>query len=103
MTTNQNLPSVIHYPLSNLLSHLPAAPLAPVSACGTLACFHKPKLATCPSVTGFNYVELIQLLSPPHHFIPNFNTPMERYQVLNHVFNTTIAHGLTTTTTTTIK
>jgi len=72
-TANQNQPRVIHYPLNNLFSHPPAAPLALVGACGTRASFLKQKRAKCPSVSAFNMVELIQLLSPLHHFSIIFN------------------------------
>ena len=94
-TTNQNQSRVTHLYTKHFLSPRSAARRAPVGACGTRASFGQQQCATCPSVQASTSVELIQLLFPPHHFSPNFNTPLHLDQVLNHPFNTTIHHHCT--------
>jgi len=93
-TANQNQAHVIHFPLNNLLSHPPAAPLALVDACGTRASIHKQKRAKCPSVSTFNMVELIHLLSPPHHFSFIFNILLQWFNMFSLGFKKPIALGL---------
>ena len=93
-TANQNQPHVIHFPLNNLLSHPPAAPLALVGACGTRVSIHKQKCAKCLSVSAFNMVELINLLSLPHHFSFIFNTLLQWFNMFSLAFDNPIALGL---------